>query len=60
MLNILLKLFVFCVQINHICLFVTIVLHISPTVPVNIKFCYQTIPNATSVSMLSKLHIDFP
>ena len=45
---------------------VVVVLCISPTVPVKylsfkiFKFCCQTIPNATSVSMLLELHIDFP
>ena len=44
---------------------VVVVLHISPTVPVKylsfkiFKFCSQTIPNATSVSTLSELRIDF-
>ena len=60
--------FVFCIQ-NKLSCVVVVVLHISPTVPVKylsfksfkiFKFCCQTIPNATSVSMLSELCIDFP
>ena len=57
-----------CVLCSNKLFCVVVVLHISPAVQSLkfkfkkfkiFKFCCQTIPKATSVSMLLELHIDF-
>ena len=55
-----------CVLCSNKLFCIVVVLHISPTVLslslnyLKFKFCCQTIPKATSVSMLLELCIDFP